>query len=163
MDENYKQLECYIYMSENDKKCFDKLVEYYSPFLGNGKTVNVTAIHFTLHDFEHHCYDLFKHISEVVLSEMAYEKKGLSSRELYILNLSVLFHDISLHLVNDCEREKHASQSAKWLRAEYENASTAFSDACDLVETEVDAYVQSLKHIAMRKIQIRKQELIVKI
>lgn len=139
MDERYKELECYKNMLEEDKVCFDKLVIHYSPFLGKGKTENATETRFTLHDFEHHCYDLFKHISEVILSEAAYERKGLNPRELYVLNLSVLFHDISLHLVNNCERQKHARQSAEWVREEYENPSTTFSDVSELVETEVDA------------------------
>ena len=124
---------------EEDKICFDKLVMHYSPFLGKGKTENATETRFTLHDFEHHCYDLFKHISEVILSEAAYERKGLNKREFYILNLSVLFHDISLHTVNNCERQRHAKQSANWIREEYENPSTTFSDVSELVETEVDA------------------------
>lgn len=139
MDDSYKSFECYTHMSDNDKGCFDKLVEYYSPFLGNGKTENATSTRFTLHDFEHHCVDLFKYISEVILSKAAYGESGLSKRELYILNLSVLFHDISLHLVDDCERSKHAQQSAEWLRKEHRDTKTAFADQCGLTETEVDA------------------------
>lgn len=139
MDDSYKAFECYKHMSDHDKECFDKLVGHYSPFLGNGKTENATSTRFTLHDFEHHCFDLFKYISEVILSKAAYGENGLGARELYILNLSVLFHDISLHLVDDCERSKHAQQSAEWLRKEHENRSTAFSDLCGLSEPEVDA------------------------
>lgn len=139
MDDSYKSFECYTHMSDNDKGCFNKLVEYYSPFLGNGKTENATSTRFTLHDFEHHCVDLFKYISEVILSKAAYGENGLSKRELYILNLSVLFHDVSLHLVDDCERDKHAQQSAEWLRKEHRDTRTAFADYCGLTEPEVDA------------------------
>ena len=139
MDERYKKLECYTYMPEKERICFDKLVEHYSHFLGEGKTENATATRFTLHDFEHHCYDLFKYISEVILSKVSYGSGGLNSRELYILNLAVLFHDISLHLVEGCDRQKHARQSSEWVQDEYENQNTTFSDVCELAETEVYA------------------------
>lgn len=48
---------------------------------------------FTLHDFDHHCFDIYKIISEVLFDEeLVYsEKYGLSERELYIMNLAVLF------------------------------------------------------------------------
>lgn len=139
MDDGYKEFECYKHMSDHDKDCFDKLTMHYSGFLGNGKTENATSTRFTLHDFEHHCFDIYKYISEVILSKAAYGENGLSKRELYILNLSVLFHDISLHLVDDCERGKHARQSADWLRREHGNRGSTFSDLCDLADTEVDA------------------------
>lgn len=48
---------------------------------------------FTLHDFDHHCFDIYKIISEVLFDEeLVYsEKYGLSERKLYIMNLAVLF------------------------------------------------------------------------
>ena len=92
MDDSYKSFECYTHMSDNDKGCFNKLVEYYSPFLGNGKTENATSTRFTLHDFEHHCVDLFKYISEVISYEFTYLSITLH------INKGSIYFEISLSL-----------------------------------------------------------------
>ncbi len=140
MNDGYKSFACYKNMRSAEQCCFDKIVEHYAGCLGGGKTTNATGLRLTLHDFEHHCYDLYKYVSEVLLSNTAYlETVGLGSRELYILNLAILFHDISLHLVNGCRRESHAEESAKWVFDEYNDTRSAFADACDMTSEEVRA------------------------
>ena len=140
MDLPYKKQKCYTYMSDKEKDCFDKLVAHYSPFLSNSKSENATNIRLTLHDFDHHCNNIFVYISKVIVSDIWSDSRQLLlSRELYILNLAVLFHDISLHTVQSCDRKMHARLSAEWVAKEYKDASTAFSDSCAMTESEVDA------------------------
>lgn len=140
MNDEYKDFACYKSMRRAEQQRFDKIVKHYAGFLGGGRTTNATGLRLTLHDFEHHCYDLYKYVSEVLLSDAAYLRKtGLGKRELYILNLAILFHDISLHLVNGCRRESHAEESAKWVLDEYSDTRSTFADVCDMTPEEVRA------------------------
>lgn len=140
MNDGYKDFDCYKKMHSSEKQKFDKIVEHYAGCLGGGSTTNATGLRLTLHDFEHHCYDLYKYVSEVLLSDTAYlDNVGLGKRELYILNLAILFHDISLHQVNGCRRETHAKESAKWVLDEYGDTKSAFADICDMTPEETRA------------------------
>ena len=88
MNEEYKQIEC---ISKMKKEYFDKfctIVEGYREKISDNLVIGDSA--FTLHDFDHHCFDIYKIISEVLFDEeLVYsEKYGLSERELYIMNLA---------------------------------------------------------------------------
>lgn len=47
---------------------------------------------------------------------------GLSKRELFILNLAVLFHNISMSRCLDVKRENRSKLSADYVQNEYDNS-----------------------------------------
>ena len=120
----YKKLHCIEKMSDSHKAIFDKLVEEYGEKLST-RVVTENAV-YTLHDFDHHCFDIYRIISNVLLDEkLAYKSEdyGLSSRELLILNVAVLFHDIGMSHVLGASRKNHAKKSAEYFQNEYEKNS----------------------------------------
>lgn len=121
---SYKKLLCYLNMDEQDKKTFDKLADEYGRMLNEG--VHRTFTVYTAHDFDHHCFDLYRIISFYLLKDRGI--KELSTEERYLLNLSVLLHDMSMcqgGYQNGArtlfDREIHSLQSAQWIRHEYES------------------------------------------
>ena len=97
------------------------MVEEYGEKLST-RVVTENAV-YTLHDFDHHCFDIYRIISNVLLDEkLAYKSEdyGLSSRELLILNVAVLFHDIGMSHVLGASRKNHAKKSAEYFQNEYE-------------------------------------------
>jgi adenine/guanine phosphoribosyltransferase-like PRPP-binding protein len=106
-------------MSEEDKSRFVKIVGQYIGELNKIDTSNGTV--YTLHDFDHHCCDLYSIISEILLADNAYGDYGLTDRELYILNLAVLLHDIGLKDYIYINRDQHAKISAKIIMERYNN------------------------------------------
>lgn len=129
----YQRYKCYEMMSSSDRERFDKIVEGYE------KQLNVVdheaGTVFTAHDFDHHCIDLYWIISNILLSDIALsqEKSGLQSREIYILNIAILLHDIGLHSNTVLDRDKHAIESARIIEENYKNSSdTICQDKSDL-------------------------------
>ena len=120
----YKRLRCIEKMSDSHKEIFDNLVEEYGKKLSS-RIVNEDAV-YTLHDFEHHCFDIYKIVSNVLLDEkLAYKSEdyGLTSRVLLILNVAILFHDIGMSHVLGATRENHAKKSAQYVQDEYDKNS----------------------------------------
>jgi len=89
--------------------------------LDNRPLLSITA--FTPHNFSNHCYNIYKIISlllEKQLYHAAYDE--LSSESLYILNISVLFHDYSMSQANcDDYRFEHSYKSAELFGTLYES------------------------------------------
>jgi orotate phosphoribosyltransferase len=65
---------------------------------------------FTLHDFSHHCYNIYNIISTVILYKESFNNSELSSEALYLLNIAVLFHDYSMTRPN-FNRLRHSAES----------------------------------------------------
>ena len=120
----YKGLNAYSSMCPEHQKFLDHQIENYADKLNKGWPINFTA--FTLHDFDHHCTDLYRILSNIILREEGI--KSLTQEELFLLNLAVLFHDISMseggystqHGPTPRMREIHAIQSAQWIRHQWE-------------------------------------------
>jgi len=125
----YKQLPCVQRMTNDYKDSFFRLVDVYGTklnagILNRGNPGNGNL--FTLHDFDHHCFNIFQILSDVLLNkDTAFEGKGITEKELFILNISILFHDISIATNKDWIRGVHSQQSADYLRQQYKNASSA--------------------------------------
>lgn len=123
--QEYKEVLCIKRMNEEHKNVFDKLVDAYGGKLSS-RIVYENAV-FTLHDFEHHCYDIYKIISNVLFDEklvFGHENDYiLASRVLLILNVAVLFHDIGMSQVLGAVRENHAIKSAQFIQDEYDKTS----------------------------------------
>lgn len=123
----YSKFKCIKQMCDEDKKRFEKIVCQYVDELNSIDTSN--GIVYTLHDFNHHCCNLYRIISEDLLADNAYGEGGLTDRELYILNLAVLLHDIGL---KDCvyiNREQHAKISSQIIMDKYNNASDFLTES----------------------------------
>lgn len=137
---DYKNLRCYEAMDEGRRKSFDDLAEFYGRDLNRGPTKK--SVIYTLHDFDHHCFNLYRIISNFILKEEGL--KLLTQEEIYILNLSVLFHDISMckggrelgesgtYRVVPFNRDRHSMQSAEWLRCEFSDQNSLLYKSSDL-------------------------------
>ena len=139
MNEEYKQIEC---ISKMEKGYFDKfcaIVDEYREKLSDNIVTKDSA--FTLHDFDHHCFDIYKIISEVLFdSELVYTNNyGLSDRELYILNLAVLFHDIGMSNGLDRSRDNHSLKSAEYVELQYNDANSVLRKKGELNQNELKA------------------------
>jgi archaellum component FlaG (FlaF/FlaG flagellin family) len=110
---------------ETFQEGFFDLVKHYGEMLERGNRINDTL--YTLHDFSHHCIDIFKNLNDILLSDVAFSEAGLTSEELFVLNTSVLFHDISMAKNIHFDRNSHAEQSALFVLEEYNNQSSLVS------------------------------------
>ena len=150
-DKEYQKIECIKRLEESYKADFIEIVEYYRPEFVNkiqmGKSV------YTLHDFNHHCVNIYKIISEVILfSKIAYqEETGLNEKELYILDLAVLFHDFGMFCDLESKRDDHSRRSAEFLTGIYHSTNSFFRKKCNLNENELRA----LKLIVMAHSDIK--------
>lgn len=125
--EEYKSLACYKAMDKAYQESFNSLAQHYGGMLNQGPAQTITV--YTSHDFDRHCFDLYRIISMYLLREEGIQQ--LSQEELYLLNLSVLLHDISMcrggyekdtnTLFN---RDIHALQSAQWIRHGFDQGNT---------------------------------------
>lgn len=125
--EEYKSLTCYKAMDPAYQEDFDRLAQHYGSILNEGPAQTITV--YTSHDFDRHCFDLYRIISMYLLREEGIEQ--LDQEELYLLNLSVLLHDISMcrggyekegYTIFD--RDIHALQSAQWIQHEFNQRNT---------------------------------------
>lgn len=134
----YQSFGTYKTMDSHYKTAFDTLVDYYGNILNSNQTKDST--YFTLHDFDHHCIDIYKNIDSYLLNGTL---NALNQLELYLLNLAVLFHDISMSQggydnINKKRtkfcRTCHSSQTAEWLGYEYSNTSSTLFEKGVLTE-----------------------------
>lgn len=139
IDNEYKEFLCVKNLSTNLKEKFNSIVDAYADRLSERIVMNDSV--YTLHDFNHHCMDIYHIISSNILDDRtAYNKDhGLSDRELFILNLAVLFHDYSMFNSLDATRKNHSRKSAEFIRKEYDDSRSSFRRICDLSEEEVKA------------------------
>ena len=115
INDEYKNIECIKKLKDQYKNAFFKIVEYYAPKLPEKLVKEGSA--YTLHDFNHHCIDIYQIISDVILyPNMAYTSEGLTDKELYILNLAVLFHDFGMDAYLNCGRKDHSRTSAEYIQ-----------------------------------------------
>lgn len=117
---SYKTYRCYSELNESHKKLFDAIVDSYGEKLNQPIFVGTTL--FTPHDFNKHCNNIYRIISNVILLNAK-----LNSKEWLILDLAVLFHDISMSgkLPANVTRNNHSKLSAKYVMDEWRNNSSA--------------------------------------
>lgn len=135
----YKSIPCIKKMGKGYQDIFDEMVKAYAEKLSSRIILSNSV--FTLHDFDHHCFNIYKIISYVLFNEELVYKEdyGLSQRELLILNLAVLFHDIGMSEVLGVARENHSVKSAEFIQREYDDANRPLRNKTDLTISEIKA------------------------
>lgn len=150
INEDYKKIECIKKLEKHYRDSFFKIVEDYASKLE--EKININGNVYTLHDFNHHCINIYKIISDIILySPEALGSNGLSQMELYILNLAVLFHDMGMQVFVDSKRDSHSRRSLEYIEEIYNTPGSAFRANCNLNENEITA----LKLIVMAHSDIK--------
>lgn len=147
---NYQKLDCYKNLSSEHKACLDELAAEYGEQV-NGLIKSGHSL-FTQHDFDHHCYNLYRIISNNLcnMSVSEEESQKLTEHELFLLDSAVLLHDIGMSAEVNLviNRAGHASKSAEFIRREWENTSSALYSAWNragLSETDILALMEIVK------------------
>lgn len=126
----YQEQYCYKKMEKSKQDNLDILVKDYGKTLNEGPKQGITI--YTSHNFDRHCSDLYRIISMYLLQQQGIDQ--LTQEELYLLNISVLLHDISMceggydnGAVTLFDRKIHSLQSAQWIRHEYDRGGSTLS------------------------------------
>lgn len=145
INEEYKNFECVQKLEPNLKQRFFTIVSSYAMNLPERVVLDNSV--YTLHDFNHHCVDIYKIISYYLLyPKTVYERTiGLSARELYILDLAVLFHDYSMSNSLTVTRKNHSAESAEFVYEQYNRTDSVFRTNCDLTVEEIKALMAIIK------------------
>lgn len=129
MFQDYTEFKCIKEMKETTRERFDNIVKEYADKLNH--IISDSGTVYTLHDFDHHCCNLYKIVSDVVLNEeIAFTRNGSSikDKELFILNLAILLHDLGMTKHIDLTRDNHSLISADMIRENYQNAANPLSE-----------------------------------
>lgn len=118
MNKLYKKTKCYEKLDKEYQESLDLLIEFYGKLLNKGCPIG--DILYTSHDFDKHCCNLYKIISDIFFAN----DMALSQKELYILDLAVLFHDISMATNIRWDRKKHSKESADYIKKEFQKTGT---------------------------------------
>lgn len=150
IDARYKALACYRNLTKAHQTCLDRLVTVYGDQL-NGMIKSGGSL-FTLHDFNHHCYNLYRIINNSLcnVDVDADDNRKLSEHELFLLDMAVLLHDIGMStsanlIVN---RTTHASKSAEIIHNEWRNTSSTLyveGTRAGLSETDISTLAEIVK------------------
>nr|WP_288724022.1 hypothetical protein [uncultured Sellimonas sp.] len=139
----YKEFACVKNLG-NNKDIFIKMVEHYGKDL-YGKIIMDGSV-YTIHDFNTHCVDIYKIISEVLLDpKRAYGSDGLTEKELYILDMAVLFHDISMSQELATERGNHSEKAAEFVQKLYDTKDSMLHKEGNLSANEIKALKAIIK------------------
>lgn len=85
------------------REIWEAMAEHYGDMLD--KSVIAREIPYTLHDYSHHCCNIYLIIEQMI------EKVDMDEEELFVLAVSVLLHDISMLNMN-FNRHRHSKESA---------------------------------------------------
>lgn len=140
----FYEMECIQKMDLDHLERYKTILEFYGPKLPERIELNGSA--FTPHDMNH-CLDIYKIISNVLFNRKTVytEQCGLTKRELYILNLAVLFHDFGMSNRLGVSRETHSKESADYVQAEYDNSRSCFRSESNLTPNEIKALKSIIK------------------
>ncbi len=101
--------------SKMKQRSYREIWRYMANYYGEelDKRAPKNEIAFTLHDYSHHCRNIYRVIEQIV--------KGLDmlEEETFVLAVSVLLHDISMTNM-DFERQKHSEESAEFIQSDAE-------------------------------------------
>lgn len=132
IDKELYQFSCIKNMGDVYFKKWENIKNVYAPLLDQGSILRQIA--FTYHDYSHHCYNIYKIISQIILHD-----PQLTEQEWFILNTAALLHDFSMTEAN-FDRMIHSKQSAMWL-LESRNKEVHLKENLSEDETEAIALV----------------------
>lgn len=112
IDQELYKLSCINKMGKQYTRKWKNIKEQYATRLDQGAVHKPIA--YTLHDYTHHCFNIYKIVDKVILFN-----PSLSEQEWFILNTAILLHDFSMTSVN-FDRLIHSKQSAEWLLEQME-------------------------------------------
>lgn len=112
IDQELYELPCIKKMGDIYFKKWENIKTQYVERLNRGAIYRPIA--YTLHDYTHHCYNIYKIIDKVILFN-----PQLSEQEWFILNTAILLHDFSMTREN-FNRLIHSKQSADWVYEQME-------------------------------------------
>mgnify|MGYP002516635136 CR=1 FL=1 len=146
----YKEIDCIKNLDSQYKERFFRIVDQYGTQLPERLVIEGSA--YTMHDFNHHCINIYKIISEIILwPKIAYGNNGLSGKELFILDLAILFHDIGMNAFLTGGRKDHSRRSAEFIQEIYDRKDSVFRKESGLNLNELKA----LKLIVMAHSDIK--------
>lgn len=148
----YKNFACVKNLGEYAES-FDKIVKHYGEDLN--KNIVIDGSIYTLHDFDCHCTNIYKIVSQVLLDTRRTYTQGLTTKEIYILDLAVLFHDISMSRDILTVRGNHSKKSADYVQTLYDDKESYFYKECNLTNNEIKA----LKHIIMAHSDVKDENI----
>lgn len=120
---SYQSFLFYQKMDERYKRSFDKLAEVYGEQL-NSQNINAGNSLFTLHNFDHHCYNIYKIIDKFFSNSLNFFIINNNTKYIFKLYLSVLFHDIGMTDFN-LDRDAHSKRSAEEVGRLWDNPDSA--------------------------------------
>lgn len=127
IEQRYQKLKCYQLLTDPYKTCLDKLIEDYAEELN--APIHVGDSLYTPHDFNHHCYNLYRIISNHLcdLRIGADRSTQLSDFELFLLDIAVLFHDYAMSTITtlNVERKTHSADSAQRFLQQWKNSDSS--------------------------------------
>ncbi|MDE6708651.1 MAG: hypothetical protein K2K06_11535, partial [Oscillospiraceae bacterium] len=98
---------------------FDRLAETYGEELNHN--INAGKTLYTLHDFDHHCYNIYKIIDYLFFSSVNFFILNDDTKYIFKLYLAVLFHDIGMTAFN-LDRGSHPQKSAEEVERLWKNS-----------------------------------------
>lgn len=128
--QDYIEYECIKRMDDTDKARFHAIVQEYANRLN--RIVSDGGTVYTFHDFDHHCCNLFKIVSDIILYPgVAFSNPAtnINKKELYILNLAILLHDIGMTRHINLARDNHSVRSVDILKEDYHNAANPLTES----------------------------------
>lgn len=147
MNQDYKTFSCIQAMSETDEERFYRIATAYAEKL-NAVISNAGTI-YTFHDFDHHCTNLYKIISDIILYKdrvFNTAEKPLTDKEIYLLNLAVLLHDLGMTKKIGLSRDRHPIDSAEMILKDYENPESSLtSKKSGLSRNDINALMLIVK------------------
>lgn len=108
---SYTNFNFFRRMDETYQKSFNRLANFYGSQL-NRKSINAGKTLFTLHNFDHHCYNIYKIIDKFFSDSINFFVINYNTKYIFKLYLAVLFHDIGMTDFN-MDRNHHSKRSAE--------------------------------------------------
>lgn len=108
---SYRTFMFYQKMDERYRRSFDRLAETYGSEL-NRNNINAGNSLFTLHNFDHHCHNIYKIIDRLFYNSVDFFIVNNDTKYIYKLYLAVLFHDIGMTDFN-MDRDSHPQKSTE--------------------------------------------------
>ncbi|MCL2173097.1 MAG: hypothetical protein FWB84_05585 [Candidatus Bathyarchaeota archaeon] len=157
----FAELECINLLSEPRRRDWETLFNLAQNYF-EGSSVSLQLIAYTIHDCSHHCFNIYKNISKVLIPKTVWERpeklRGITDEELFLLDVAVLFHDYAMkNILDDAYRGRHSEESAKMFKNMCKTQ-YAFQTIFDTVEKQNIIANIIMAHSDIKEFSTEKQE-----